>query len=358
MRWLLLIVPLLLTLSACDLLDGDEPGTEPPEEDPTVPLCALLDGTEGDEVLSGTIVFSASDDNGGRQIFTIHADGSNLRQLTDKLPAEDAYYPAWSPDGTEIIFSSDKFSTSTGPALWVMQADGSDQHVLYDPDPDNIHLPPLGGNWPRWHPDGQRVVFDLCRNCSVGTNIDIYVFDTRTEELTQLTDQPTDRPGNHQFPAWSPDGQQIVFVSNRDYLDADTLRFRRDLYVMEADGSNQRRLTETGYDRNPIWSPTGHTVAFRSSESPYGLFQVNVQSGERCQIVESLSSTWQLFPVAWSSDGRYLLVVGWTRDSSERESSLQIIDLATGEAHMVFSRPAFNANPVILGADWFTSSSN
>jgi len=58
----------------------------------------------------------------------------------------------------------------------------------------------------------------------------------------------TNNPGSDRYPSWSPDGKKIVFNSHRDG--------NMEVYVMNADGSNQRNLTNNpGGDRNPSWSP-------------------------------------------------------------------------------------------------------
>lgn len=165
--------------------------------------CSLL-GSDDKEpsAIPGKIVFAAPDETGTSQIFTMNANGSDIKQLTDFSPSGAAVTPSWSPDGKRIIFSSFKMGTSDGPALWVMNADGSDQEVLYDPEPGNPHMPPIAGNNAKWSPDGEKIVYDLCLNCNVRSNNDIYVFDTNTKEITQLTTHPS----GDLYPTWSPDG--------------------------------------------------------------------------------------------------------------------------------------------------------
>ena len=65
----------------------------------------------------------------------------------------------------------------------------------------------------------------------------------------------TDHSANYRSPSWSPDGQHIVFDSNR--------RGKADIYVMGADGSNPRRLTDhPDWAAYPSWSPDGQHIAF------------------------------------------------------------------------------------------------
>lgn len=67
-------------------------------------------------------------------------------------------------------------------------------------------------------------------------------------------------PGRHNeiFPAWSPDGKKIAFESNRDTHDGNY-----EIYVMNADGSNQTRLTNNkAFDMQPTWSPDGKKIIF------------------------------------------------------------------------------------------------
>lgn len=220
---ILFLLPCVLLFTACSLLDSNK---DP--ERPDIP---------------GKIVFSAKDEDGTSQIYTMNANGSDLKKLTSFSQSGEAVQPSWHPSGQQILFSSFEQGTSVGPALWVMDSDGSNQHVLYDSDPDNPDQFPLLGNHARWSPDGRKVAFDLCLNCQIATNYDIYIFDTTTQELTQLTDHP----GSDTNPTWSPDGTKIAFVSDRDYYDADTLRFRQDIYAINIDGTNLKRLTDYGY---------------------------------------------------------------------------------------------------------------
>jgi Tol biopolymer transport system component len=107
-----------------------------------------------------------------------------------------------------------------------------------------------GDSHPSWSPDGTRIVFQS----RIGTNSEIYMMDADGSNQIRLTNDPAD----DEMPSWSPDGKRIIFSSNRDG--------NREIYVMNADGSNQIRLTNNpANDWEPSWSPDGKRIAFESS---------------------------------------------------------------------------------------------
>ena len=124
--------------------------------------CSLFGGGDPAPDIPGKILFSAKDDEGTSQIYTMKANGTDIKQLTHFDPSNGGYQPSWSPDGQQILFSSFKSGSSIGPALWVMDADGSNPHLLYKAEGSSRALE---GNHARWSPDGSQVVFDLCLNC-------------------------------------------------------------------------------------------------------------------------------------------------------------------------------------------------
>ncbi|MFC1713917.1 M56 family metallopeptidase [Candidatus Poribacteria bacterium] len=108
-------------------------------------------------------------------------------------------------------------------------------------------------------PRQAQIVFQSYRD---GNN-EIYVMDADGKNQRRLTNSPGDDWG----PAWSPDSQKIVFYSKRDG--------NWDIYVMDVDGKNQRRLTNSpGDDWGPAWSPDGQTIAFQSKRD--GNFEIYV----------------------------------------------------------------------------------
>ena len=108
---------------------------------------------------------------------------------------------------------------------------------------------------PSWSPDGTKIVF----SSFTGINHDIFTVGTNGNNHTNLTQHKM----HDLVPSWSPDGSKIAFVSFRDGA-ADTPRH---IFVMNADGTGRRNLTEdTGLTNSfsPTWSPDGRTIAFDS----------------------------------------------------------------------------------------------
>lgn len=281
--------------------------------------CSLLNGDD-DINIPGKIVFSADDGEGNSQIYTMNANGTSVKKLTDFPPEGEAIQPSWSPDGQKIIFSSFQRGSSLGPALWVMDADGSNKHVLYDPEPDNPDNLPLAGKNARWSPDGTKVAFDICLNCQVETNYDIFVFDITTKQLTQLTEHS----GSDTNPTWSPDGSQIAFSSNRDYVNADSVRWRKDLYKISINKDNLQRLTETGNATMPRWSPEGSKVAFEWNIQENEIFTYDLADRKIRNIKAGLQFSGN--PL-WNKKGDQLLIFGReTENSQPKMRLLQIQD--------------------------------
>jgi Tol biopolymer transport system component len=173
------------------------------------------------------------------EIWTMNTDGTNQQRLTSNDGGTRASgQPSWAPDGSRIAF------WANGPnGVWVMNANGSDQHLL-TADPC--------GYSPDWSPRGDKIAFVSCRHA----NTEIYVMNADGTGQTRLTNNTHE----DESPAWSPDGRRIAFTSDRG------VAVRWDVYVMDADGTNETRLTtDPGTDSNPAWSPDQSKIAFQTN---------------------------------------------------------------------------------------------
>jgi len=123
--------------------------------------------------------------------------------------------------------------------------------MLMRPDGSELHeLTKTEGNsgFPSWSPDGKRIVYRFWSGSEYGLRI-INLEDGSTKQLTS---------GSDNFPAWSPKGDLIAFTrfSEDDY----------DIYTIRPDGTGLKRLTTTpGNDAHEIWSPAGKQILFSSA---------------------------------------------------------------------------------------------
>jgi len=99
---------------------------------------------------NGRIAFIVQPD-----IFTMYPNGSDVKQLTSFGSNEASFGMAWSPNGSQIVFARARADFSASQ-IWIMSADGSNQHQLLN---DNS----LFDDEPSFSPDGSQVIFQRCR---------------------------------------------------------------------------------------------------------------------------------------------------------------------------------------------------
>lgn len=176
------------------------------------------------------IVFSlANAEAGDLNIYLMNPDGSNIVQLTDGDGAREA---AWSPDSKQIAYIS---SIENLSGLFVINVDGTN-HKLLTPHPDFYGSPV-------WSPNGKQIAFSCSQR-------DICVVNADGTNLINLThDVPMDG-----LPDWSPDGQRIVFTRDVPVPVSSGYDFDREIFVMNANGSNLTRLTNhPASDYHAVW---------------------------------------------------------------------------------------------------------
>ncbi len=221
------------------------------------------------------------------RIAVINEDGSNMAILTSGGEDRD---PAWSPDGSQIVYSGHRIN---GINIIRMNADGTGQVPLTDTFGSVINQEPA------WSPDGKKIAFTS--NRAEARRNEIWVMDADGKNPVRLTvnvQLGSDSSGpfyGHDFsPAWSPDGKKIVFWSDRDNL------ANRDIYIMNADGSDQTRLTNNpAEDRDPVWSRDGQRITFARQSN--GIWEINADGTNEHRIADG-------FLPDWSPDGQRLAV--------------------------------------------------
>jgi Tol biopolymer transport system component len=190
-------------------------------------------------------------------IVLVNQDGTGLDRLTTR---EASFWDiSWSPDGERLAATK---SDVDGIRVYVMNADGSGLARLVE----------IQSSAPSWSPDGNFIAFD--GNPRSREPDGIYRVDVRTGETTLLVHP---RETLNQAPAWSPDGSRIAFIQIRVGTEGEqTITKGTELIVMDADGTNLRRLASDVSVSSPAWSPDSQQIVFASRGK---LFKVDAQGG-------------------------------------------------------------------------------
>lgn len=314
---------------------------------------------------------------------------SNLRQITNGGENAEAY---WSPDGQWITFQSTRNGRSCDEQF-VMRVDGTGLKRVSDgrgkvtcgwffpdgkrlffgsstahdstcpprPDPSKGYVWPLdkydiytantdGSNFKRLtnynvytaegvlSPDGKRIVFTSLKD----GDLDIYTMNVDGTDVKRLTNTP----GYDGGPWWSPDGKKIVYrahhpkdsVELRQYRDLLAQGFIRpskvELYVMNADGSDNRQVTALGgANFGPSWTPDGRKIIFasnyfapRSGNFEIFLVDASLTMAGRDKLEQvTFNDTFDGFPM-FSPDGTKLIFASNRHNAKPNETNLFIAD--------------------------------
>jgi Tol biopolymer transport system component len=212
-------------------------------------------------------------------LFTIKADGSALKQLTDTREFEQ--YPSWSPDGKKILFTRGDVMSNID--ICVIDEDGSGLVRLTEhPERDQRAA---------WSPDGEKIAFVSQRDGDVA----IWIMDADGGNKRKLV--------KGRYPSWSPDSRKIVFTSSA-FHDND------EIYTIASDGGEPLRLTENKkYDWFPVFSPAGDRILFDSELFGGQELMLMKTDGSALTRISIAEKTFEQEP-SWSPDGRGLAYAG------------------------------------------------
>jgi serine/threonine protein kinase/Tol biopolymer transport system component len=264
---------------------------------------------------------------GNRDIWTVAADGSDARPVTDG--PEIDWNPVWAHNGRALYFESDRGGVTTPWRVAIDERTGTPRDA-----PDPIVLPTPWSGQLSLSANDRRLVY---RTSEMSSEILRLPFDPVAGRPTG----PPQRIVETAIPAIGFDlsaASEIVFR---------TVAMQEDVYVMRSDGTGLRKLTDdAAKDRNPVWSPDGKTVAFYSNRG--GLYEIWTVDRDGSNLRQRTTTEREgsarpgaLFPI-WSPDGRSIVYSSNddvarlpVEDRPVPSSAMEILPIDRGEGAFV-----------------------
>jgi TolB protein len=237
---------------------------------------------------TGKLVFQTTI---GGDFYTVNADGSNLQRITDGVD------PVWSPGGEQIAFT--RWRDPRG--VWVVNADGTGERRVFDWS---------SARWPSWSPDGQEILFthqkggreNAVDRCFFGF---CFTFPAKPHwklGIVEPADGSFREPGGAQVslsPDWSPDGERVVYDGEQG------------LVVQYLESNTSHQITHHGQDTGPVWSPDGEQVAFTRRQHDHWEVYVVDDDGQNPRRLTTTpkkpnGEVGNSAAPAWSPDGQHL----------------------------------------------------
>jgi len=255
---------------------------------------------------NGKLLFERPVSRLASHVFSVAPDGSGLsRILRTPQPLSVA---KWSPNGAQVVFT--RMVRSRGPfEIYVANADGSGVRRLTRHGAYSIA--------PSWSPDGRRIAYVTDKDGVPARSesdplppLQLYVMNadgTRNRRLTRTRTQASD-------PTWSPDSRRIAYMVFR----ASGSRFDGSIAVIGANGARRGQLTRPGGgdELNPNWSPDGRTIVYETTRwfdrRQSDIAVMNPDGSGKRRLTRS--SVFDTNPV-WSPDGTR---IAFTSDRDNR----------------------------------------
>lgn len=214
----------------------------------------------------GELVFWRKCGTGCGDLYSVRADGANLRRLTR---TNAAFSPSWAPDGKRLVYAADPGGRAAAYELFTLDLPSGRTTRLTRTPASVVSFAPA------WSPDGRSIAFVRARFGSVGSHA-LYVLDLKSGAARRIAAGANPDSA----PAWSPDSRRLAFTAG-EWIE-----------LVRANGRDRKRLVR-GAD--PTWSPDGRRIAFAGG---HGVVVVDVRTQKTRLLVSGGGDP------AWSGDGR------------------------------------------------------
>jgi Tol biopolymer transport system component len=261
-------------------------------------------------------------------------DPSKVKIQTVTTTGEN-WQPEWSPDGSSIVYASTERDQNS--CIWITDSAGTNRRMISKLDYEYKHSEPT------WSPDGTQIAFIASRDPH---EFYIYKMDSDGSNAAQITPRIDDQMIFNLN--WCPEGSKIMYdsqpITSKDYR----------IMVINSDGSNVMKLTETGDAYNSIWSQDGSKIAFeRAVPEGTEIWSMDPDGSNKRQLMpQEKYAEYNYTQPTWNPDGSKIAFVT-NRYSDYKDLDIVVFDLKDNSiTTLTLTRPRYY-QPYMVGYEHF-----